>query len=206
VSDIIPWICAAFAAAFWVFMAARIYTMWRRGISVLTIAPRRPVLNALGAMAFLGVLAVWSGQFVYLAFEPSRFVLFRSLWDSSVGTGLVLRWAGPALAVVAQCLMWAAIITMGRAWRMGIDDRSPGALVTHGVFRLSRNPVFLGVDIAAVSGFLVHPNAFFLGCAVCMVVGAHIHIVYHEERHLETIYGDAYVHYRERAPRSLLFL
>jgi protein-S-isoprenylcysteine O-methyltransferase Ste14 len=89
---------------------------------------------------------------------------------------------------------------------MGIDDKSPGALVTRGVFRLSRNPIFLGLDVAAVSGFLVHPNAFFLTCAVCLVVGIHLHIVYHEERHLERTYENAYVRYRERTPRYLLFL
>jgi protein-S-isoprenylcysteine O-methyltransferase Ste14 len=119
---------------------------------------RRPLLSALGVASVLGVFAAWSGLFVYLAFAPSAFVPFRPWLDRSAEAGLALAWAGIVPAAAAQCLMWAAIVTMGRAWRMGIDDKSPGALVTRGVFRLSRNPIFPGLDAAAVSGFLIQPN------------------------------------------------
>lgn len=204
-STFVAWFCAAYVAVFWVFVSARIYVMRRQGISVLTFAPRRPLLNALGVAAFLAIFVVWSGLFVWLAFAPSAFVLFRPWWDRSAEAGPALTWMGIVLAVAAQCLMWAAIVTMGRAWRIGIDDKSPGALVTHGVFRLSRNPIFLGMDAAAVSGFLGHPSIFFLVCAVCLIVGIHIQIT-GEERHLGRTYGDAYTRYRERTPRYLLFI
>ena len=74
-----------------------------------------------------------------------------------------------------------------------------------GVFRLSLNPIFLGLNTAAAAAFLIQPSAFFLLCAACFIVGIHFQIL-GEERHLERTYGDAYVRYRECTPRYLLFL
>ncbi len=204
-SGVIAWFSAGYVAAFWVLLSTRFYLMWRQDVSVLTIAPKRPLLNALGAASFLGVLAAWSGLFVYVAFFPSAFMLFRPWWDTSAGVGSALIWAGVVLAIAGQCLMWVAIVAMGRAWRIGIDDKSPGALVTHSVFRLSRNPIFLGLNTAAVAAFLIQPSVFFLLFAVCLIAGFHLQII-GEERHLEKTYGDAYIRYRERTPRYLLFL
>jgi protein-S-isoprenylcysteine O-methyltransferase Ste14 len=204
-SGVIAWFSAGYVAVLWVFLSGRIFIMWRRNVSVLTVAPRRPSLNALGAASFLGTLAVWSALFVYLAFFPSAFVLFRPLWDTSAGVGQVLLFVGVVLAVAGQCFMWVAIMAMGRAWRIGIDDKSPGALITHSVFRLSRNPIFLGFHTAAVAAFLIQPGLFFLLFAVGLIAGIHLQII-GEERHLEKTYGDAYIRYRERTPRYLLFL
>lgn len=204
-SGVIAWFSAVYVAALWVFLSTRIYVMWRQDVSVVTISPKRPSLNALGAASFLGVLAVWSGLFVYVAFFPSAFMLFRPRWDTSAGVGLALISAGVVLAVAGQCLMWVAIVAMGRAWRIGIDSKSPGALVTHGVFRLSRNPIFLGFNTVAVATFLIQPSVFFLVFAVCLIAGVHFQII-GEERHLEKTYGDAYIRYRECTPRYLLFL
>ena len=112
-STAIAWFSVGFVAALWVFLIVRIFTMWRRGIAVLTVAPKKPLLNALGVVGFLALLVGWSGVFVYVAFFPSAFVPFRPLWDTSAGAGPALIWAGVALALAGQCLMWAAILTMG---------------------------------------------------------------------------------------------
>ncbi|MHC4252270.1 MAG: methyltransferase family protein [Planctomycetota bacterium] len=203
--NVIQWFSAAYAGTFWAFLIVRVVAMWRRGVSVLTIVPRRPILNALAVVGFIALLAAWTGLFVYLAFVPSAFVLLRPLWNLPRGAGVGLAWAGMALAVAGQGLMWVAILTMGRAWRVGIDTKTPDALVTHGVFRMSRNPIFLGWDVAAVAMFLVQPNGFLLGFAALLIVLIHFQIL-SEERHLTGIYGDEYVRYRERTPRYLLFL
>lgn len=201
---VIAWFSGVYVAVFWAFMGIRLFAMWRQNISVLTFAPKKPLLNALGVAGFLGILGAWSGLFVYLAFVPSAFALFRPWWDTTAAVGLAVRSAGAVLAVVGQCFMWVAVAAMGKAWRIGIDNKSPGSLVTHGVFRLSRNPIFVGMNASAVAAFMIHPNLFFLLCAVCLVVGIHFQII-GEERHLQRTYGDAYSRYRERTPRYVLF-
>ena len=47
--------------------------------------------------------------------------------------------------------MWIAIYTMGKSWRVGIDNQNPDNLITHGIYRLSRNPIFLGLDGIVIS-------------------------------------------------------
>jgi protein-S-isoprenylcysteine O-methyltransferase Ste14 len=39
---------------------------------------------------------------------------------------------------------------MGDSWRIGIDQEQKTSLVRHGVFKLSRNPIFLGTNNIAV--------------------------------------------------------
>jgi protein-S-isoprenylcysteine O-methyltransferase Ste14 len=200
-NSLTAWFSVVYVGLFWVFLATRIVVMRRQDVNVLTIAPRRKLLNALGAAGFLGILAVWSGVFVYLAFAPCDFALFRN-WNHA--THLATGWVGLALAIVCQVFMWLAIVTMGRSWRIGIDDENPGELVTHGVFRLSRNPIFVGLDGIAIAAALVQPNGFFLAFGVGLIAGIHIQIL-GEERHLDKTYAEEYSVYRERTPRYLLF-
>ena len=48
---------------------------------------------------------------------------------------------------------------MGRSWRIGIDTGHTTALVTAGLFALSRNPIFLAMRVCLFSLLLIRPNA-----------------------------------------------
>lgn len=61
--------------------------------------------------------------------------------------GMVGHWAALALVLVGGGLFAGAFLEMGRARTTVIPHRMPDALVTAGVFRLSRNPIYLG-DVA----------------------------------------------------------
>ena len=54
--------------------------------------------------------------------------------------GLVLMAAGTAVFI-------AAFRTLKDSWRAGIDEGQKTELVTDGVYRVSRNPAFLGFDL-----------------------------------------------------------
>lgn len=78
-------------------------------------------------------------------------------------SGLLLPWpvlgrAGPALGAVLVLaglgLMTAAAGQMLRARTTVIPRRAPSALVTGGVFRFSRNPIYLG-DALVVAGAIL---------------------------------------------------
>ncbi|GGF78211.1 hypothetical protein GCM10011402_33580 [Paracoccus acridae] len=56
------------------------------------------------------------------------------------GKGIV----GVLLAVAGAMLAFAAQMPMGASWRVGVLKGESGALVTGGLFRLSRNPTFVG--------------------------------------------------------------
>ncbi len=117
--------------------------------------------------------------------------------------------ASPGLAVLGMLLIalglalfaWA-LLSFGRSWRVGIDDSKPGELVTHGVFALSRNPIFLFMDLYALGTFLVSGRLLFLLFAVLTVLALHWQIL-QEERFLRGRYGAPYLDYQRRVPRYL---
>lgn len=67
-------------------------------------------------------------------------------------------WAGVALVGAGLLLMGLAAATMMAARTTVIPHRDPSALVTGGVFRLSRNPIYLG-DALVLAGFILRWDA-----------------------------------------------
>ncbi|MDO5369738.1 isoprenylcysteine carboxylmethyltransferase family protein [Paracoccus sp. (in: a-proteobacteria)] len=83
---------------------------------------------------------VWLLAFALLAFLAGRILPMPGLPT-----------AGWTLAVLGLGLMAVAALTMMRAGATVDPTRQPTALVTHGVFRLSRNPIYLG-DVLILAG------------------------------------------------------
>lgn len=76
---------------------------------------------------------VWLAIFAALAFLAGRIMPMPTVPAP-----------GWALVGVGLALMAAAAVTMLRAGATVDPTRRPTALVTHGIFRLSRNPIYLG--------------------------------------------------------------
>ncbi len=60
-------------------------------------------------------------------------------------------WPGVALLVVAAALTVAALVEFARARTTVIPHRAPDALITSGVFRWTRNPIYLA-DLLVLLG------------------------------------------------------
>lgn len=73
-------------------------------------------------------------------------------------------------------------------------------LVTTGIFAISRNPIFIFLDLYFIGTFLINGTLSFLIAAVLAVVGNHNQIV-REEKFLASRYGKPYQDYRVRTPR-----
>jgi protein-S-isoprenylcysteine O-methyltransferase Ste14 len=111
-------------------------------------------------------------------------------------------WSGWVLLLVALVATLKAQADMGAAWRVGIDSQRATKLVTHGLFSLGRNPIFLSMRTALVGLFLVLPNVvtllFFAVSDVLMQVQVRL-----EETHLSQLHGSTYAQYRTRTRRWL---
>lgn len=111
-----------------------------------------------------------------------------------------LHLAGALVAAVA--ILWISIaqVQMAASFRMRIDPSEHTALVRHGLFSVSRNPIYVGI-LAFIGGFfLMAPNVLSLGAAVAALIGFPV-AVRLEEEYLLSKHGDAFREYRSTVRR-----
>lgn len=87
-------------------------------------------------------------------------------------------------------------------WRSGTAGIAPGGLVTGGPYRVTRNPIFIGILLGQFGLFLAAPSLFTL---VSFGVGAVVILRQAdvEERDLALRFGATYARYRAEVPRFL---
>ena len=81
----------------------------------------------------------------------------------------------------------------------------PRELVVVGLYRMSRNPMYVSVILVLVGwavGFRSMPLALY---ALAVAVGFHLRVVLGEEPWLAQTHGEKWVRYRDRVPRWLGF-
>jgi protein-S-isoprenylcysteine O-methyltransferase Ste14 len=89
---------------------------------------------------------------------------------------------------------------MGESWRIGVDREHGTKLARAGVFRISRNPIFLGMMVTLLGLLLVIPNAITLMTFVLGVALINIQVRL-EEEYLKATHGEEYVRYTQRVRR-----
>jgi protein-S-isoprenylcysteine O-methyltransferase Ste14 len=110
-----------------------------------------------------------------------------------------------ACATAAVALGLAAVQSFRRA-RTTVNPLSPHAcsvLVTSGVFRFSRNPMYLALFLALAGWGLYLANVFALLLAFAFVLYMDRFQIRPEERVLQRAFGQAFADYRRRVRRWL---
>lgn len=110
-------------------------------------------------------------------------------------TGAVLLFGGIVLLVIAQ-------LDLGASWRIGIEEGASPGLVTSGLYRFCRNPIFLAI-VVTLTGYTL---LVLTRLSVILLLGAFIGIrqqVLAEEPYLLRTYGDAYRQYARHVGRFL---
>ena len=80
---------------------------------------------------------------------------------------------------------------------------APKKLVVRGLYRYTRNPMYVGV-LTVILGWVVLFQAFnLLIYALCVGIVIHLFIVFYEEPHLKKTFGATYEQYRSRVGRWL---
>lgn len=121
------------------------------------------------------------------------------MWRSSYA------WSGIGIAAVGVTVFVVAMITMRDSWRAGIPAQDKTDLVTTGIYRLSRNPAFLGFDLMYIGLLVAFFNGVHLAFVLFAVVMLHLQIL-QEEKFLTVTFGEPYTAYKKRTGRYFLFL
>ncbi len=148
----------------------------------------------------LGEKMVWSLTFlvlftyivlmIYTVFHFTQPFVEFTLFFFVVG--IILTLLGLFLMVISQA-------QMGRSWRMGIahDNKK---LVTHGVFNISRNPIYFGIILIVIGIFFLLLTLFSFLLALLTILLL-VMIILTEERYLEKQFKEEYRTYKRKVGR-----
>ena len=119
-------------------------------------------------------------------------------------TAAFSSWWGVAPLSVGIVLLLACVREFYVAGRGTLAPWAPPTtLVATGLYKWSRNPMYLGVFLILSGwaiGFWSRPLAFY---AVAVLVAFHLRVVLHEEPWLARTFGSDWVQYRTRVSRWL---
>jgi protein-S-isoprenylcysteine O-methyltransferase Ste14 len=116
-------------------------------------------------------------------------------WNAHALGGLIL------IALGAAGYFWCALdfAFAGRGTPAPIDP--PKFLVARGLYRFSRNPMYLSVLTVLAGESLLFWSARLLGYAACVAVLFHLFVYFYEEPNLKKRMGAAYEQYVQDVPR-----
>ncbi|MBN1815205.1 MAG: isoprenylcysteine carboxylmethyltransferase family protein, partial [Anaerolineae bacterium] len=112
-----------------------------------------------------------------------------------------LEYVSAVLLLLGIAFVISAFLHLGSDSRLGVSDDS-GGLRTTGIYRVSRNPMYLGFYLVTLASLVSVPHPVNIGCGL---VGVYVHhrIVLAEERFLLKAHGASYEAYRRRVRRYM---
>lgn len=113
-----------------------------------------------------------------------------------------LQAAGAVLLLAGIAFFAAAQLNMGASWRIGIKEGEAPGLVTGGLYRFCRHPIYLGLLTALAGYAALLPTPLSLALLAAAYWGARLQTAA-EEAYLDRTYGATYRDYARRTGRFL---
>ena len=171
--------------------------LWKQtGVNPFVFGNTDKAHDYIGRIYKVMVLFTWVSIGLY-SFYPKGYHYLMPIHYLEIDS---LKIAGLILFIISFSWTSIAQYQMSKSWRIGIDYEEKTDLISHGLFRYSRNPIFLGVLISYLGTFLIIPNI--LSFSVLLVTFVTIQTqVRLEEEYLESIQGDKYLNYKKDVRR-----
>ena len=118
--------------------------------------------------------------------------------------GLIsVRVMGAIMSIWGTVIFIVAVWTMRDSWRAGVSKTDKTELITNGIYRISRNPAFLGFDLLYIGTLLMFFNWILCFLTVFAVIMYHLQIVNVEEDFLLATFGNEYLQYKKKVCRYI---
>jgi len=179
------WLCVGV-----MILRVRRHTRTSRALRVLFPKDR---LERYMWVVWVPLVVCWN-LFPYLALKQTHALFTVPDFARAIGIYIALRWIGAVCTVLLLALTVDCWLRMGKNWRMGVSLDQTTELVTSGLFRHIRHPIYALSILLMFCSLLVVPN-------VPMLVIAVVHVTLmvgkarNEERHLRRTHGAAYAAY-----------
>jgi protein-S-isoprenylcysteine O-methyltransferase Ste14 len=108
-----------------------------------------------------------------------------------------------SLVIVALGLVtvFISLINLGRSTRLGIPTGNT-EFKSNGIYRISRNPMYLGFNLLTVSSIIYTLNIIILALGIYSVIVYHL-IILGEEKYLKERFGYIYLDYFKKVRRYI---
>lgn len=181
-------------AAFYIAYFTKMILQRKRGVKTDQIGKgRKPrkvlVIESIMKIATYSVVVI---EMISVLFD------FRA-WRSDCA------WIGIGISVLGIIVFIVAMVTMRDSWRAGISETDKTELVTTGIYRVSRNPAFLGFDLTYIGVLTAFFNYLHLIFVLFAVVMLHLQIL-QEEKFLTVTFGEEYIEYKKHTGRYFLII
>jgi protein-S-isoprenylcysteine O-methyltransferase Ste14 len=146
-----------------------------------------------------------------LIFYIGKIALFTS-WGFLLGNAILVVAGSPSpqsfytftpllLTILGTIIMVLSFRDLGDSLRVGLPGEET-SLKTSGIYKFSRNPIYVGVDLIAIGSVIfipVIPNI------ICAVIGITVHhlIILSEEKFLQGRFGEEWLNYKRRTRRYI---
>jgi protein-S-isoprenylcysteine O-methyltransferase Ste14 len=98
-------------------------------------------------------------------------------------------------------LTGVSLVNLGKSTRLGLPQKQTD-FKTGGIYRFSRNPMYLGFDLLTAASALYSLNAIIILMGLYSIAVYHL-IILAEENFLEQRFGSAYAEYKNKVRRYL---
>jgi protein-S-isoprenylcysteine O-methyltransferase Ste14 len=165
------------------------------------LARHRIVRNAIRedllyfALPWILVMVAGMGVIVWDSVGQQESLFVYSV-QNFVGIGLLVT--GLTIEIVAQ-------ITLRRFYSSSLVIREDHQLITHGIYRFVRHPIYLGVIIAFI-GIAVYTSSLYGLLAFSALIPVFLNRIRMEERLLTEEFGDEYRTYKEATSKLSPFV
>ena len=108
------------------------------------------------------------------------------------------RICGAVIGALGATVFVTSVVTMRDSWRAGVSKTDKTELVTDEIYRINRNPAFLGFDLVYIGILLMFFNPCLLAVSAFAMLMFHLQIVNVEEDFLLEKFGQEYLTYKKK--------
>jgi protein-S-isoprenylcysteine O-methyltransferase Ste14 len=112
--------------------------------------------------------------------------------------GFVVGVCGLAICRIAQ-------VTIGKSWRVGIDEDAKPGLIKNGIYKYIRNPTYTGLYLLCLGVLLINPTFLYSYWIFAFFLMMEFQVRC-EEEYLVTQYGNDYNEYCSKTKRYIPFI
>ena len=142
------------------------------------------LLSASGLLILFYTLGLTIG-YLNLSFQPGT---------TQMVIGYVLYFLGLSTVLISQH-------QMGSAWRVGVDLDEETKLITTGLFKYMRNPIYTGLFIGCIGLWCISPSIILIVGLLTLYISVELFVRKIEEPYLHEQFGSEYENWFNSTPR-----